>query len=117
MNRSNLFGIWFSEELDSIPNYNSNFTNWVDCIPRKGKIKLTVFILEFLRYVGSLEVPVNHVGGGPGYFPLRSGDIGILEDKIIILVVNSRFIIPYEWIDEKTIRTFIFDREIVFIRE
>ena len=63
-----IIGIWMSDILEEIPNYNSNFTNWVDCICYKGRIKIEIYEEATERLlIMKIHVPVIYYGGIEGY--------------------------------------------------
>ena len=111
---NNMKGIWKSETLKEIPNYNSNFTNWVDCICYKGQIK--VEILDEGELVLKVHVPVKYYGGIEGYACLNKYSVD--KEKMCIRGLNTKSeISKFVLIDENTlIIKNIFDEERTFNR-
>ncbi len=117
--RAKIFGTWYSEKLTQIPNYNSNFMNWVDCVLDKGQIILKITNPDFLVHIGHVEVPVLYSGGGPGHYPLITGDLNIFADRLEIHQdqATTNTIIKYQFLTKDSIKVQIFGQALTFHRE
>lgn len=116
-NKTNLLATWRSRKLESIPNYNSNFTNWIDCILYEGEIILDIQMVEFLRTITTIKVPVIFMGGHKGYVALYTADTSLFDDKIILHFENDNSKeIPFKFVSKDEIMVSIFDEELIFIK-
>lgn len=100
--RYSLKGEWVSETLKKIPNYNSNFTNWVDCICYKGQIKIEIFEEAEDGLVMKVHVPVIYYGGIEGYACLNKYSVDE-SNKCIRELTTRNEITKFVVIDEDTL--------------
>ncbi|MTB52026.1 hypothetical protein [Lewinella sp. W8] len=75
-------GTWRSGPLITIPNYNSNVTNWIDCVFSRGELKLVFHQSSEKEMVLEVHVPVIYGGGGPGHLKLLEKKYPIVGGRV-----------------------------------
>ncbi|KFF06680.1 hypothetical protein [Flavobacterium reichenbachii] len=111
-----LNGNWISENEYSGLNYNSNFSNWIDAIEIKGHLKFTLDLQIDNKRNCHVEIPVNYLNGGDGYFSIKMGRFELSKNQILIWQ-NDTFPsnIKYE-LSENGLILDLFEHQIKFIR-
>ena len=108
-------GVWLAPLKGEIPNYNSNFTNWVEGSLADGNLKLIVEP-STQEVTLKLEVPVLF-SGGLGAYRLYDGRLSISDDCLSLdQGGTSSLLIPIERVSsENLVRTF-FDKALLFVK-
>lgn len=105
-----LKGIWYSTKVIEVPNYDSNFSNWIGQIPVAGIFKFEVEEFADKTYQCQVKIPIS----GNGYFAIYSGRFDNQKNKILIWQnANTPVKIPYKW-QEKILELKLFNKKILF---
>jgi hypothetical protein len=79
-----LNGQWISINEYSGLDYNSNFGNWVDASPIKGRLKFHLDLNNSDDKKCRIEIPVNYWTMGNGYYSIISGRFQMSLNQILI---------------------------------
>nr|WP_294923372.1 hypothetical protein [uncultured Flavobacterium sp.] len=112
-----LNGNWISIGEYGNLNYNSNFGNWVDASEIAGKLKFGLNIDGSNKNNCHVEIPVNYLCGGDGYFSIQMGRFELSKNQILIWQ-NDVFpsMIKHNLL-ENQLTLELYEHEIKFIKE
>ncbi len=110
-------GDWISiNEYDNLK-YDSNFGNWVDAVPTRGKLKFSLDLKKEIKNC-MVNIPVNYYSiGSIGYYSMISGTFQICYNKILVWQ-NEVFPTNIEYeLKENILILNLFGNKIQFIKE
>ena len=110
-------GNWISINEYHNLNYDSNFGNWVDAVPTRGKLKFSLDLKKEIKNC-IVDIPVNYYSvGSIGYYSMICGTFQLCYNKILVWQ-NEIFPVNIEYeLKENTLVLNLFGNEIQFIRE
>jgi hypothetical protein len=116
-NKRLLNGNWISINEYNDLNYNSNFGNWVDASPIKGKLKFGLDLNSIEQKNCKVEIPVNYWTMGDGYYSIKYGKFELTINQILIWE-NGVFPHQIKYSLVNNILTLnLFENEIQFVKE
>lgn len=116
-NRKRLNGNWTSIAEYHDLNYNSNFGNWVDASPIKGKLKFTLILEKKNQKNCRVDIPVVYWTLGDGYYSIKFGEFQLTRNQILIwgdTIFPSQ--IDYS-LKDNILTLMLFQRQIKFQRD
>ena len=112
-----LNGSWTSiDEYDNL-DYNSNFGNWVDASPIKGKLRFSLDLNTQETKNCKIEIPVNYWTLGDGYYSIIYGRFQLSKNQ---LLVWENEIFPHQIkfnLSNEVLILQLYDNEIRFTKE
>ena len=115
MTLNDFTGVWLAPLKGEIPNYNSNFTNWVEGTLADGNLKLIVES-SAQEVTLKLEVPVLFSSGLGGY-RLYDGRLSLLDDCLSLDQGGiSSLLIPIERVSSENLVLTFFDKALLFVK-
>jgi hypothetical protein len=79
-----LNGNWISIEDHDDLDYNSNFGNWVDASPVKGKLKFSLDLRSNDKRNCRVDIPVNYWTMSSGYYSIIYGRFQMSRNQLLI---------------------------------
>lgn len=116
-NKQLLNGNWISLMEYNDLNYNSNFGNWVDASPIKGKLKFCLDLGHKEQKNCRVEIPVNYWTMGNGYYSIKYGRFELTKNQILIW---ENGIFPHQIkysLNANKLTMNLFENEIEFMKE
>lgn len=111
---SDIIGIWKSSLLKTIPDYQSNFGNWIYCENRIGRIMLVINNIVSEAIEVQIHVPVLFPGG-KGFYHLNTYIVDFEEERFLYKS-NSSFATNYKLFNAILRLDGLFESAFLFVR-
>ncbi len=115
--KQQLNGNWISEKEYSNLNYNSNFGNWIDAVPTKGKLKFILDLESDNKANCHIKIPLNFWSGEKGDYSIQMGRFELSKTQILIWQ-NGIFPSQIKYkLTENSLALRLYNSYITFIKE